>query len=296
MKIVLLVILVFYSSISLAEIEGKTHIVWLTDDKDDEKNYIEDNQLSIGTDTINLVMKAIKNYQLNHQFATIPRINVLLKTSDNICAANRLKTKERALNNIFSLPINIYPGLRLYYIDKYSTVPENLINQNGELTSLPELFEKRPDKVIGVSKGRSFGGYLDEQISLIPRENINHRAGGGRYEALMQMLLKKRIDYLIDFPTEVKKKVDVAVLNDEVFSSSDIHSIAIANSPEYIFGRISCTKTAVGEAFIAEINEILLTLYNDPAFYQAHARYINKNDLPDFKASFDKQFKKLFSN
>ncbi|MCJ8321822.1 MAG: transporter substrate-binding domain-containing protein [Colwellia sp.] len=295
MKVVLLVLLVFYSSIAIAVIEEKTHILWLTDDKDDEKNYLADNQLSIGTDTINLLIKEIKNYQLNFQFATIPRINLLLKSSNSTCVANRVKTKERALNNIFSLPINIYPGLRLYYIDEYSTVPQSLINQDAELSSLVELFEKRQDKVIGISKGRSFGMYLDKQISQIPKANINLRAGGGRYEALMQMLIKKRIDYIIDFPTEVKEQVDLAVLNDEMLSSPDINSIAIANSPEFIFGRIACTKTAVGEAFIVRINEILRTLYNDPAFYQAHERYINKNDLPAFKILFDQQFQKLFT-
>jgi len=290
---VLLAIFAFYSSISIAAIEDKTQILWLTDDKDDEKNYLEDNQLSIGTDTINLVIKALKNYKLTFQLVTIPRINLLLKSADNICGANRVKTNERALNNIFSLPINVYPGVRLYYNNKHSDVPKSIINQHGEVNSLSELFKMQPDKVIGLSKGRSFGMYLDKQISQIPKENVILRAGTGRYKALMEMLLKKRIDYLIDFPTEVKRRMDLEALNGRINASADITSIAIAKSPAFIFGRIACTKTVVGEAFIAEVNEILLALYKKPTFYQAHARYINKNDLVAFKVLFDQYFNSL---
>lgn len=293
MKFILLVVFLFYSSISVSGTEIKTEILWLTDDKEDEKNYFEDNQVSIGTDTINLVLKALKGYQLTFQLVSIPRINLLLKSTDNICVANRVKTKERALSNIFSLPLNIYPGLRLYYMDKYSDIPRSLFNQNDELNSLSELFNKRSGKVIGFSKGRSFGMYLDKQISQIPNVNIFLRAGIGRYEALMQMLLKKRIDYLIDFPTEVKQQMDLVVLNPDINSSANITSVAIANSPQFIFGRIACTKTVVGEAFINEVNKILLTLYKTPDFYQAHARYINKNDLKAFKLLFQQEFENL---
>ena len=285
----------FTSFLCSAEDESKIPILWLTDDIADKENYIENNQISIGTDTSNLVLNALTKYQFEFQLAPIPRINLLLKSTENICVGNRVKTKERALNNIFSLPINIYPGLRLYYLNKESGVPKSLLNEDDEINSLAKFFEKQPNKVLGISKGRSFGKYLDDQISQIPKSNIILRGGNGRYEALVYMLLKNRIDFLIDFPTEHKRKVDIAVSITNTHSIVDIKSLAIANSPKLISGRIACTKSAFGKAFIAEVDKILLTLYQEPSFYQAHARYINKSDLPAFKTSFNSYFQRLIN-
>jgi len=293
LKIVLLSLCLFIYPLFIVEAAEKTRILWLTDDSSDQKNHLEGNQVSIGTDTTNLVLNSLDNYQLDFLLAQIPRINLLLKSNDNICVGNRVKTNERALYNVFSLPLNIYPGLRLYYVKKYSNIPPSLLNESLAIKSLPTLFDEQPNNILGISKGRSFGKYLDEQVNKISKKNIMVRAGNGRYEALSQMLIKNRIDYMIDFPTEHKRKMDLAASKYSSATLPEIKSVAIANSPPFIFGRIACTNTAIGRKFIAEVDKILLTLYQDASFYQAHARYINESDLPAFKLAFKEYFQQF---
>ncbi len=288
MKLIFVFILLFMTPFTIFEIEGKTRILWLTDDSRDQKNYSENNLVSIGTDTTNLLLYALNNYQIDFQLAPISRIDLLLKSQGAICVGNRVRTKDRAQDNIFSLPLNVYPGLRLYYADKNAEVPQRALNQSFEVISLAELFKQRPDKVLGISKGRSFGHYLDDQIKGIAKENIMLRAGNGRYQALIQMLLKNRIDYIIDFPTEVQRKL--TEFSQSIDVKVDLKSVAIANSPKFISGRVACTDSVVGRKFIKEVDDVLIQLYQKSIYYQAHARYINKNDLPAFKLSFDKYF------
>ena len=78
------------------------------------------------------------------------------------------------------------------------------------------------------------------------------------------MLIKRRIDYVIDLPTEVQRKLMAFVKRTD--EKVDIKSVAIANNPKFISGRVACTNTIEGRQFIKEVDDILVQLY------QAHAR------------------------
>ena len=270
--------------VSAFELTDKTPILWLTHDI----NYLDDLTIdlpvSIATDTNNLVLNSMKNYQFTFQVVPMPRIDNLLKSSESMCVGNRIKTAERLETSVFSLPLNIYPGIRLYFLKADDDIPKSLLNKQSELLSLTSLFQKFPERILGKTKGRSFGKFLDSEIDNLSPKNLLLRSGSGDIFAINIMLFKKRVDYVIEFPIEINDSING--YNQKV----DIHSLAIANSPKFIAGRIACTDTDVGRAFIVEVNKVLINLYQTPEFYQAHARYINENDLPDFKRSFTQYF------
>ena len=62
-----------------------------------------------------LLMKSLPQYQFSTEFAESLSITRLLKKLLNSCAPNWIKTPERQKDNLYSLPLNIYLGLRLYY-------------------------------------------------------------------------------------------------------------------------------------------------------------------------------------
>lgn len=269
---------------------AKEKLIWVTDDKTELANFLNDVNISIGTDTSKLVIQSLlKTYDIDILLAQVPRINLLLTALPNVCTSNRIKTKQRAKENIFSTPVNIFPSIRLYFLHdtRYRQgvdIFHSLLNDNGELISLPLLFNALPEFVLGVSKGRSFGESLDLQVGALAPKNRLTRAGIGRYEALERMLFKKRIDFTLQFPTELKLGVD------DYPQEVNVSSLAIAENSQFILGHIGCSQSELGKKVIKHSNEILQKLYRQPNFYQAHSRYLNATDLADFDQYYEQVY------
>ncbi|MEW6990019.1 hypothetical protein AADZ91_04950 [Colwelliaceae bacterium 6441] len=166
---------------------AKTEIVWMTDDKRDLQELLLERHNSIGLDTINLVLNNLQAYKIELQYASLSRIDRELQTKKNACVGNRLKTSERLKDNLFSLPVNIHPSLRLYYLKDNIRLPKSILNSQQQLISLNALFEHFPDKIIGKEKNRSFGPLIDKQLSTIDHSNIANHVGVNRYNAISRL-------------------------------------------------------------------------------------------------------------
>lgn len=289
-KYTLLFFIIIFSFLCQASIEKKD-LIWLTDDDKDLTDLkMFDKDISIGTDTTNLVLKELSDYNIDFQLVQIPRAGKLMKGMGNVCISNRIKTEERQVDNVFSFPVNIFPGLRLYYLkDQKRLLAEGkdtrIFNEQGELRSLSVLFNIYPDSVIAITKGRSFGEAVDKQLQQVSNHNKLTRAGDGRYYALIQMLIKGRIDFLIDFPVEIKRELTGDT------KEHNLSNVPIANIPEYIVGHIACSDSLIGHEVIKKVNNALTKLYRNNKFYQAHTRYILQSDLINFDRYYLEVFK-----
>lgn len=285
-------LIVLFTIVNSSHSKAKESLIWLTDDKKDLVDLHSPDNISIGTDTTKLVLSALTDYDIDFQLVQLPRAKVLMKSMDNLCMSNRVKTKQRMQDNIFSLPVNVFPSLRLYYLadnDKIFTKASlaSLLNEQGELISLAHIFEHHPEALLAITKGRSFGEIVDKQIQQIPKGNLLNRAGDGRYQAMMHMLFKGRIDFIIDFPVEMKRELDAF---DKPIA---LTSLAIANTPDYIVGHIACSKSDLGKRVVRLINTRLLALYQDTEFFYAHSRYLADTDLINFAQYYKDVFKSL---
>jgi len=252
--------------------QTKPEMIWMTDTQSDISVFLKDQPTYIAMETLNLLAKSIKSHKIKLAYAPLSRMDYLLKNKKNICVTNRIKNTKREAFGFFSLPLNLYPGLRLYYVedetDETNKIPEQLFNIQGQVISLSALFEASPKDKLAIGKSRSYGKFLDKEIALLSKENMYTRSGENHIEALIHMLAQKRIDFLIEFPTEfnaVRKKMEKSV---------KFKSIEIANSPR----------------FIGDINKLLLELYQTDAFYQAHSKYLDHSDLVKFKQYYDEVF------
>jgi len=284
LKIFTLFILLFFSAYVSAN--AKPEVLWLSDSQIDIDYFRSKEHISISVDTINLIVNSIDNYQIDLKLATIPRINALLRKDHNLCMVNRIKTKPREAYSYFSLPLNLFPGLRLYFLDNESNFSSQLLNKGGQLISLSDLFVKYPENVLGISKGRSYGERLDKKISAIEADNLYIRSGSNQQEAIIEMLLKNRIDYIIDYPVEVN-----SMLN-KLKRPIKLKSVGIAGSDKFILGRLACGKTKRSLELLSSINASLRELYKSSQFYEAHQRYLDKSDM----AQFDQYYKEVFVN
>ena len=276
-----LLVLIFLSCAFIPSLVCSQEIVWYTDDKADLHDLFNDKPIAISTDTANLVLKQLPQYKIKFQYAPIPRISSQLTKVENACVANRIKTKERMKENLYSLPLNFYPSYRLYYLKSNIAIPQGLLNEHKQLSSLTELFKILPDAVMAIEKGRSFGPVLDKIIPTIPEKNVFVRSGNEGYSAISNLLFIKRVDFVIAFPTSMNVRIKKANIE------HDMLSVEMANIDNYIVGHIACNHSEIGKQFIKDVDEILKRLYDSPAYISAHLRYLNRVDHQAFNNYFE---------
>ncbi|WP_343816223.1 hypothetical protein [Colwellia asteriadis] len=274
----------FFCQLSNASTPDNMELYWLTNEVNDHETLLRPSseKLSTANDTIRLLMENLPQYQFKVHLAQGPSINRLLEKLPNSCAPNRIKTPERLEKFIYSLPINLYLDLHLYYKKEntFSKIPLSALNEQQQLLNLSSLFSESHENLLGVDEGRSFGAMLDEQIASLNAHNIIVRGGGNRSRALVKMLFKERINYIIDYPTMIKESLNTLSIE------MDLVSLEIANMPSYITGHIACNKSEFGKEVIADINNVLRKLYKTHAFYEAHSHYIDKADIEDFNRAY----------
>lgn len=134
--LVIAITLLFYCCYS-ANSYAQNKVYWFSDILEDsaEMTQATNTHVSTLTDTTRLLMKSLPQYQFSTEFAESPSIARLLKKLPNSCAPNRIKTPERLKDNLYSFPINIYLGLRLYYRkgEEFSILPKNSLDNDKRL-------------------------------------------------------------------------------------------------------------------------------------------------------------------
>jgi uncharacterized protein (TIGR02285 family) len=288
MQKVIIILTAIYACCLCISSHAENTIHWLNDSVRDSAQQARTANAHLSTlaDTSNLLMKSLPQYQFETKFVQSQSIARMLKKLPNSCAPNRIKTPERLKGNIYSLPLNIYLSLKLYYKKGVNSniLPANALDTNNQLKSLAALFTGKTIYTLGVNEGRSFGVFLDAQINALEKHNLVTRSGIESTSSLVKMLLKDRIDYTIEYPVNVHKVLK------ETKTNIALESIKIAGAPSYIVGYVACSKGQVGEQIIKDINTALVRLYHNDNFYQAHTRYLDKADIPNFNRAYQEVF------
>ncbi len=258
----------------------KKDYLWVIDDTQEMDNLKNATPVSITSATSLMLLQSLPDYRIELATASLPRIKMLLFKKEELCILNRIKTPEREEYSVFSQPVNLYPGLKLYYLDSKLKFPPGLTKNNINFMTLPKLFEFFPDKILGLSLGRSYGKNVDKQIAHLSEKNVFIRIGQNGIDSLKQMLIKKRVDFIIEYPADMKIE-----LNGESLGFSEL-----ANNNAYILGYIACSKTEKGHQMVKDINQALSSLYALEAFYHAHTLYIEESYIASFKNYFNKVF------
>ena len=239
---------------------------------------------NIATDTNMLLIDAVQQYQFKAKFVPQARLERSLHASENVCATNRIKTPQRIKKYLFSTPLNLYLGQRLYSLGSANKLPPAVLDEEGRLHSLNALFKHYPRKMLAINQGRSFGEKIDAQITKLPAKNRILLGGSQANDAIFQMLIRKRIDYQLEYPAYMKSLIRA----NKQPVKLQVHEIN--GLQPYIIGYVNCPKSEQGKQVIEAVNWALQRLYQNQAFHQAHIRYIDPID----RVAFDRYFAKVF--
>ena len=284
MHLVLSVILIFCCCFTTAH--ARQYVLLLTDDSSDKANLSADKPISIGTDTVRLVLNNLDGYNINIQHIPNARLNRFLETAPGSCAYNRIKTPQRSEKYAFSRPLNVYLSHRIYYLSAKGPLPDAVL-EHGSVRSLQDLFVHFPNQKLALGKGRSYGKKLDAQIATLNQTNKILLTGQDIFYDLQKMLSKQRADFVIAFPDTISSVL--------VADSLPMSSYSIAGTDEFVVGRFACYPDSNGINFIYDVDKALGELFKNNQLLDTHLQHFHTSDHAILKDFFDSTLTELFS-
>ncbi|OUL56937.1 hypothetical protein B1199_16360 [Pseudoalteromonas ulvae] len=171
---------------------------------------------------------------------TLARGLELIESEPNYCSYNIVKNEARSQAMVFSkFPSSIYPKRKLFYIDpSFSDIPANntvaAISKNARIGLV----------------SKAYFNVLSKDPSL-NKDNFILINGMNKHQQLVQMLMKGRLDFIIEYQSIV----------DAFISDSDkkVYSRRLEDSQGNEMGYFVCSPTDEGRAVIEKINNLFLS-------------------------------------
>jgi uncharacterized protein (TIGR02285 family) len=261
----------------------KEKLIWLLEDKKENLNLLAkiSPDTSVATYIESKIVSQLTNYNVEISRVSMKRIDSYIKNTPNSCAANRAKIKTREEYSLFSTAQSFYITHKLYRLKQADAFPKPLLNNDGEIISIHDIFRHFPDAKIGIADGVSFGPFLDKEIKDIARHNIYYRGGTNRVTALEAMLYGKRIEFLLALPFNMDPTNEQRFLLD---------SYTIADAPPYLIAHFSCSKSELGQRVIEDINLLLKDIYQTQDYYRAHQRWFSEQELTNLQSYLKERY------
>jgi uncharacterized protein (TIGR02285 family) len=263
-----------------------SEVTWVIEDTLEWESYLNNKPATTSSETSMIIIDGLvkMGYRVKFVKATRGRAEIILRTEENVCMGDRIKTPDRESYSFFSAPHDLYLGQQLYRLAQSSPLNSKVLNNREEVIDLASLFYHYPNQVLATASGTSYGIKLDKQIAALNPDNVFIRSGGKRAVSLAKMLLRKRIDYIIYYPQEI---------NEIKQSDIKLESYTIAGSPLYFLGHVACSKSKAGKQIITHIDDILKQAYRTKEFYQAHEKWLMVGDINKLRQYFNEVFNYL---
>jgi uncharacterized protein (TIGR02285 family) len=233
------------------------------------------NNFSVST---NLYALKKEYTNVHFEYMTFKRSIQFMEEDKSICIVNKIKTKERLEKYIFSRPINLFLGRRLYQHNAFTLLADR--HTPNFQVNLNRLFNRRPDAQLLISSQISYGDILDKQIASLADKNKMTRESSEHDTGILDMFSLGRAEFALLYPQQVftfKSNLEV--------QSYELESIA-----PYALGHLMCTNTLESIEFIDRVNERLSSAESFNDLLKIHLNFINPNDKPLFENYFNQAF------
>ena len=133
---------------------------------------------------------------------------------------------------------------------------------DGNIVSLKKLLQNK-NLLLGTAKDRLYGPELDLLLKEHAKgKNVYERSGKDALGGLLGMLIKGRVDYIIEYPVSITYAAKRQGVSDRLASITIEENV---NAPP-IRGAIRCPDTEWGRKIIHDINKILVKIRALPEY------------------------------
>ncbi len=224
-----------------------------------------------------LLQKNLPEYEHVESVANFTRILEELRNNDSqVISASLLKTPEREEYIEFSvLSMVAFPNGSIFLKSRYPEL-KAYIDDTGTL-DLEKVFAASK-YTIGISKGRRYGGVIDDILAKYQNAPfIYTRTGTDMDQGLIQMMIEGRLDIILLYPTSAK------YVTDKLHVSEKIMFLPIKGMSEYNGTWIGVPKTPWGKEMIGKINTILLEQRQTPEYLSLYEKWIYEESIPRYR-------------
>jgi len=254
----------------------------------------------------NLMMTEIKMF--NHETVIYPNWsrlkNEIRRSKDKVICTSTLfyrhpeMRKEYKGKQLFSAPNFVFflhnlviKKTNLHLFDKTVSLKQLLKNQNLKL-GYSRATGPKSSKIIGdylgVNKDISTMDVIDRLKALGSKQNIVVRLSSDMVSGSLQMLLKERVDYILEYEFMVDFEAKRLGIEEQLVSLPIEETLNDVSISAY-----SCSDTPDGEKVIAEINRILIEKRDSKA-YKILLQYLIPKDS-ERKERYWEEYQKILS-
>lgn len=195
----------------------------------------------------------------------------MLEELPNACAANKLKTADRAARFYYSdLPQTLFPGLKLYTL-KNSGLAHHLtgIKELQGRISVVDALAFVSEKQFGLVGGRRYGDQLDPLLAKTQWQfQIWRRTAADMGAGMVDMLLRGRISALIEHPNSAHHYAR------ELGKENELQGFDLQETPNSSMGYIICSKTPQGLALKQHFDGLLQQVSRQQTYLDTHLAWM----------------------
>lgn len=215
--------------------------------------------------------------QYNFQFESMPyKQTLVVEPNTTICSLTLKQPKHKDAELIFSQPAHVFIRPKLFFLNENipSTI-SHLMDDNASV-DIHSLLNDNAYLQIAITRNSNIHTSLK---GIVNKQSLSrlHIIDDLNYKSMVSLLLAKRIDAFIAWPSMVGELLD---------NKSDIEqfrSLALKQKiGDNVFSFITCSKTTEGERLIDQINAIISTPKHQTPLYQQSLKQLDQDTKADF--------------
>lgn len=232
------------------------------------------------TNAHRLLFEAI-GYPDNLIYAPFSRAQKLIQNTSPTCLLFMRKTVERSEKFLFSKPISLSMGPRLYQQLDSRILSPDMLDSDGNVLSIAEIFLTRPRANIIILPEHSYGDVLDSQIAKIKDSRKVGRHVGDQHKSTTTMFYHQRADFALMSSSEV------LIYDREHEDTIKYRSYPIKNVTLPITVHIMCNKNVITERWLDKVNRSLPSIYQSDSFWAGYENAYTGDDLLQLRKAVD---------
>ncbi len=218
-----------------------------------------------------LLIQRLPEFQHKEVLAPFPRLFTEVKRGANWCFTGAVKTEEREQFAYFSRPVALFLPFQIVVLKESAIAQQNSI-------SLEKLLQNTEYRT-SVLRGRSFNAVVDNLLKRYPPAGSH-----SEFNEAMQMLLSKRLDYLVEFPV---------ITHYQLTQNNQVHRVKLLTpieEQEIGYYRVMCAKTTLGQQVIEKVNEVIGKQLLTRDYRHIVEKWADENSVNQIRHFYDTQF------
>lgn len=192
----------------------------------------------------------LPQYALSVTFANSTEAFSSLTRTDNVCVMNVYKNTKRQKQALFTQPTVYYLNVRIY--GRTDTLKTQALNAGyeGMPVNLNTWLPLQQDSIFGYS-GVALRNTVDMPDTLLADDTRFINLDKLPFERVVALLDRKRVDYIIDYPSRLKEA------RARVGDTTPLSSFEIENATESAPAYVACSDSATGQSVVSAIDLVL---------------------------------------